>query len=280
MKITTEDIQVGFHVRQILKGISIESKDKELVGIIGPNGSGKSTLLKCIYRILKPDAGAVYLDGEELHSMSVKSSARKMAVVAQHNYYNFDFTVREVVLMGRAPHKKALERDNAKDYRIVEEALKTVQMDAFADRTFSTLSGGEQQRVILARALAQQTPALILDEPTNHLDITHQIMLMELVKKLNVTVISAIHDLNIAAAYCDKIYYKFEGNAPDYISRDLRECAQMVAELDDKMLSLNEAIQACLVEESSEHEKERLDDITANVIGGRRSERSNEIIGR
>ena len=102
MKITTKDIQVGFHARQILKGISIESKDKELVGIIGPNGSGKSTLLKCIYRILKPDAGAVYLDGEELHSMSVKSSARKMAVVAQHNYYNFDFTVREVVLMGRA----------------------------------------------------------------------------------------------------------------------------------------------------------------------------------
>ena len=227
MKITTEDIQVGFHARQILKGISIESKDKELVGIIGPNGSGKSTLLKCIYRILKPDAGAVYLDGEELHSMSVKSSARKMAVVAQHNYYNFDFTVREVVLMGRAPHKKALERDNAKDYRIVEEALKTVQMDAFADRTFSTLSGGEQQRVILARALAQQrvilaralaqqTPALILDEPTNHLDITHQIMLMELVKKLNVTVISAIHDLNIAAAYCDKIYVLKDGVLEGY----------------------------------------------------------------
>ena len=207
MKITTKDIQVGFHARQILKGISIESQDKELVGIIGPNGSGKSTLLKCIYRILKPDAGAVYLDGEELHSMSVKSSARKMAVVAQHNYYNFDFTVREVVLMGRAPHKKTLERDNAKDYQIVDEALKTVQMETFADRTFSTLSGGEQQRVILARALAQQTPALILDEPTNHLDITHQIMLMEeLVKKLNVTVISAIHDLNIAAAYCDNIY--------------------------------------------------------------------------
>ena len=106
-----------FHARQILKGISMESQDKELVGIIGPNGSGKSTLLKCIYRILKPDAGAVYLDGEELHSMSVRSSAKKMAVVAQHNYYNFDFTVREVVLMGRAPHKKTLERDNAKDTR-------------------------------------------------------------------------------------------------------------------------------------------------------------------
>ena len=138
--------------------------------------------------------------------MKAKSSEKKMAVVAQHNYYNFDLSAREVVLMGRAPHKKTLERDNADDYRIVEEALKTVQMDKFADRSFSTLSGGEQQRVILARALAQQTPALILDEPTNHLDITHQIMLMKLVKNLDVTVISAIHDLNIAAAYCDRIY--------------------------------------------------------------------------
>ena len=179
MKITTENIRVNFQAKEILKGISIETRDKELVGIIGPNGSGKSTLLKCIYRVLKADSGAVYLDGEELYAMNAKSSAKKMAVVAQHNYYNFDFSAREVVLMGRAPHKKTLERDNADDYRIVEEALKTVQMDKFADRSFSTLSGGEQQRVILARALAQQTPALILDEPTNHLDITHQIMLTE-----------------------------------------------------------------------------------------------------
>lgn len=206
MKITTEDIQVGFHARQILKGISIESKDKELVGIIGPNGSGKSTLLKCIYRILKPDAGAVYLDGQELHSMSVKSSARKMAVVAQHNYYNFDFTVREVVLMGRAPHKKALERDNAKDYRIVEEALKTVQMDAFADRTFSTLSGGEQQRVILARALAQQTPALILDEPTNHLDMRTKDVLKQAIRDFNGTVILVSHDREFLDGLVSKVY--------------------------------------------------------------------------
>ena len=197
--------------KKVLDFPGMELQPGNIYAILGANGSGKSTLLKCIYRILKPDAGAVYLDGEELHSMSVRSSAKKMAVVAQHNYYNFDFTVREVVLMGRAPHKKTLERDNADDYRIVEEALKTVQMDKFADRSFSTLSGGEQQRVILARALAQQTPALILDEPTNHLDITHQIMLMKLVKNLDVTVISAIHDLNIAAAYCDRIYVLKDG---------------------------------------------------------------------
>ena len=127
MKITTENIRVNFQAKEILKGISIETRDKELVGIIGPNGSGKSTLLKCIYRVLKADSGAVYLDGEELYAMNAKSSAKKMAVVAQHNYYNFDFSAREVVLMGRAPHKKTLERDNADDYRIVEEALKIVQ---------------------------------------------------------------------------------------------------------------------------------------------------------
>lgn len=206
MKITTKDIQVGFHARQILKGISIESQDKEFVGIIGPNGSGKSTLLKCIYRILKPDAGAVYLNGEELHSMSVKSSARKMAVVAQHNYYNFDFTVREVVLMGRAPHKKTLERDNAKDYQIVDEALRTVQMEAFADRTFSTLSGGEQQRVILARALAQQTPALILDEPTNHLDMKTKDILKQALMDFDGTLIVVSHDRDFLDGLVTKVY--------------------------------------------------------------------------
>ena len=200
MKITTKDIQVGFHARQILKGISIESQDKELVGIIGPNGSGKSTLLKCIYRILKPDAGAVYLDGEELHSMSVKSSARKMAVVAQHNYYNFDFTVREVVLMGRAPHKKTLERDNAKDYQIVDEALKTVQMETFADRTFSTLSGGEQQRIAIARALVNKPAILLCDEPTGNLDPANSNEIMKILNQVNkqgTTVLVVTHNMEI-----------------------------------------------------------------------------------
>lgn len=211
MNVKAEDIKLSYGAEAILKGVSMEAGNREFVGLIGPNGSGKSTLLKCVYRVLSPDKGAVFLDGKPLKDMNYKTSARSLGVVAQHNYYNFDFSVREVVLMGRAPHKKALERDNAKDYQIVEEALQRVQMEQFADRSFSTLSGGEQQRVILARALAQQTPALILDEPTNHLDITHQIMLMELVKTLDVTVISAIHDLNIAAAYCDRIYILKDG---------------------------------------------------------------------
>lgn len=216
MEILAEAVKYFIGKKEILKGIDLTLHPKEFLGIIGPNGSGKSTFLKCVYRVQKPTEGTIRFDGKLLDEMSYRESALKLAVVAQHNYYNFDFTVREVVLMGRAPHKKTLERDNAKDYQIVDEALKTVQMEAFADRTFSTLSGGEQQRVILARALAQQTSALILDEPTNHLDITHQIMLMELVKKLNVTVISAIHDLNIAAAYCDKIYVLKDGVLEGY----------------------------------------------------------------
>lgn len=211
MNVKTDNIRLSYGSTEILKGLGVEIHDKEFVGIIGPNGSGKSTLLKCIYRVLKPDSGCVWLGDEELRSLPVKESARRVAVVAQHNYYNFDFSVREVVLMGRAPHKKALERDHAQDYRIVQECLETVGMAEFADRSFSTLSGGEQQRVILARALAQRTPCLVLDEPTNHLDITHQLQIMKIVRNLGVTVVSAIHDLNIAAAFCDRIYVMKNG---------------------------------------------------------------------
>lgn len=211
MKVSAENIRLSYGAEEILKSVSIQAEDKEFVGLIGPNGSGKSTLLKCIYRILKPGSGCVMLDGGPIQDMSYKNSAKKLAVVAQHNYYNFDFSVREVVLMGRSPHKKALERDNAQDYAIVDDALHTVGMERFAERCFSTLSGGEQQRVILARALAQQTPCLVLDEPTNHLDITHQLQLLKIVRNLNVTVISAIHDLNIAAMFCDRIYVLKDG---------------------------------------------------------------------
>lgn len=206
MELRAEHIKVSYDTSEILKDVSVRTRNNEFVGIIGPNGSGKSTLLKCIYRVLRPKEGCVWLDKEKLYDMSVRSSAKKMAVVTQHNYYNFEFTVLEVVLMGRSPHKKALERDNARDYEIVMNALKRVGMDTFANRNFSTLSGGEQQRVILARALAQDTSCLILDEPTNHLDITHQLQLMEIVKSLDITVLAAIHDLNIAVAYCDYLY--------------------------------------------------------------------------
>ncbi len=202
MKLEAKDIEAVLGGTPILRGVSLEVDHNDFVGIIGPNGSGKSTLLKCIYRVLKPQAGIVRLDGTDIRELSYKKSAQTIAVLAQHNYYNFEFSVQDVVLMGRSPHKRTMERDNAQDYAIVAQALETVGMSDMAKRSFSTLSGGEQQRVILARALAQQTPCLILDEPTNHLDIKYQLQLLDIVKGLNRTVISAIHDLNIAAMYC------------------------------------------------------------------------------
>ena len=211
MEIRASDVQAVLGDSQILRGVDLRAERGELVGIIGPNGSGKSTLLKCIYRVLQPTGGAVYLDGRSLSEYSYKQSARQVAVVAQHNYYNFDFSVQDVVMMGRSPHKRALDRDNAQDHQMVAQALKRVGMADFAGRSFATLSGGEQQRVILARALAQDTPCLILDEPTNHLDIKFQLQLMDIVKGLDRTVIAAIHDLNIAAMYCDRLYAVKEG---------------------------------------------------------------------
>ena len=211
MEIRTDDLHAMLGGTEILHGIDFTAGDRSLVGVIGPNGSGKSTLLKCIYRVLKPSEGAVVVDGQPRSEYRVRDSAKKIAVLAQHNFYNFEFTVQDVVLMGRAPHKRALERDSAADFKIVHEAMERVGVAPLRDRLFSTLSGGEQQRVLLARALAQQTPCLILDEPTNHLDIKYQLELLDLVRSLDRTVIAAIHDLNIAAMYCDTIFVMQSG---------------------------------------------------------------------
>ena len=138
MEILAEAVKMFLGNKEILKGIDFTLHDKEFVGIIGPNGSGKSTFLKCVYRVQKPTAGTIMLDGKQLDELSFRESALKLAVVAQHNFYNFDFSVLEVVLMGRTPHKKILERDNAEDYEIAREALRTVEMEKFEKRSFST----------------------------------------------------------------------------------------------------------------------------------------------
>lgn len=212
MNIQTDTIQVSFGSKTILHDISLAIQDKEFVGIIGPNGSGKSTFLKCLYRVLQPSGGKIYFDGSELSSLSHRDTALKMAVVAQHSTVNFDFSVLEMVLMGRSPYKGLLDRDQLDDYEIARHALSEVGLSDFESRNFNTLSGGEQQRVILARALAQRTECLVLDEPTNHLDIKYQLELMTIVKRLDATVVSAIHDLNLAAIYCDRIIALKDGH--------------------------------------------------------------------
>ncbi len=216
VNISTENLQVTLGDTEIVKGITLEIESGKTIGIIGPNGSGKSTFLKSLYRVIKPTSGAVYLDGKDLGKHSVKESAKLMSVVAQHNYYNFDFTVEEMVLMGRSPHKKKLDKNTKEDYDITKESLKLVGLEEFSHREFSTLSGGEQQRVILARALTQKSPCILLDEPTNHLDIKHQLEIMEIVTKQQGTIIAAIHDLNIAARYCDKLYVLKDGQVVNF----------------------------------------------------------------
>ncbi len=211
MVLDISSLSFNFGSKNILADIDLSIKDNGIVGIIGPNGSGKSTLLKCIYRVLKPKTGTIFIDGKNINDYQFKETAKKMAVVAQHNDTHFDFNVLEMVLIGRSPHKKFMERDSAEDIELAYKSLEQVNMKDFADRNFSSLSGGEKQRIILARALVQNTDCLILDEPTNHLDIKHQLHFMSLAKDLKITVISAIHDLNIAAMYCDKIYALKEG---------------------------------------------------------------------
>ena len=212
MNIKTDNIQVSFGSKPILHDISLAIHDKEFVGIIGPNGSGKSTFLKCLYRVLQPSGGKIFFDGSELNSLSHRDTALKMAVVAQHSTVNFDFSVLEMVLMGRSPYKGLLDRDQLDDYEIARHALAEVGLSDFESRNFNTLSGGEQQRVILARALAQRTECLVLDEPTNHLDIKYQLELMTIVKRLDATVVSAIHYLNLPAIYCDRIIALKDGH--------------------------------------------------------------------
>ncbi|MDR0935922.1 MAG: ABC transporter ATP-binding protein [Oscillospiraceae bacterium] len=184
----------------------------EFIGLIGPNGSGKSTVLKNLYRALTPDSGTVTLDGENLFSLSHKAAALKLGVVGQENDVPFDFLVEEIVAMGRSPHKKLFDIDNGDDRRIVRHALEHLGMADMAKRNYLHISGGEKQRVLIARVIAQECDFLLLDEPTNHLDIGYQLQIFDFVKRLGVTVLSAIHDLNMAALYCDRIYVLKSGS--------------------------------------------------------------------
>lgn len=210
-RIETNEVSFAWGAHQVLHDVTFTAEDGRFVGLIGPNGSGKSTFLKCIYRVLKQDEGTIYIDGKDVRHMSYKETARLCGVVAQHNRYDFDFSVKDVVMMGRSPHKKVMQHDTAEDYEIARKALEEVGLEGMERRSFGALSGGEQQRVILARALAQQTPILILDEPTNHLDIKYQLQLLNTVKNQGKMVVAAFHDLNIASMYCDEIYVMQDG---------------------------------------------------------------------
>jgi iron complex transport system ATP-binding protein len=205
-------LSVDIGARRIVSEVDITVGDGRFVGLLGPNGSGKSTILKTIYRVHRPAAGRVLLDGSDLLAMPPKDAARRVAVVAQETIVEFDFTVFEMVMIGRTPHKKAFERDDHTDRAAATQAIERVGCAHLAARSFNTLSGGEKQRVLIARALTQGADHLILDEPTNHLDIRYQIEILELVAGLDVTVLAALHDLSLAALFCDSVYLLTDGH--------------------------------------------------------------------
>ncbi|MGW3496620.1 ABC transporter ATP-binding protein [Streptomyces sp. NPDC001020] len=197
--------------RRLVHEVTLTARPGETIGLVGPNGSGKSSLLRAVYRVLCPEAGAVRVDGVDAWSLPPRRLARTLAAVVQDAPAGLDLAVREVVAMGRTPHKRLLSGDTAEDAALIESALASVDAGALADRPFDRLSGGERQRVLIARALAQQPSLLVLDEPTNHLDIRHQLETLGVLSRLPATVLVALHDLNLAAYYCDRLYVLRDG---------------------------------------------------------------------
>ncbi|MFI1436111.1 ABC transporter ATP-binding protein [Streptomyces lydicus] len=211
MRIDVEDLSVDVAGRRLVHDLTLRADSGGLVGLVGPNGSGKSTLLRCVYRALRPAAGAVRLDGADLHAMDARTGARLLAALPQEAGTEFDFTVAEVVAMGRLPHQRGSGRASAADTAVCERALVRVGAAHLAGRGFLSLSGGEKQRVLIARALAQEPKVLVLDEPTNHLDIAQQLEVLALVRDSRLTVLTALHDLNLAAVHCDALHVIAEG---------------------------------------------------------------------
>lgn len=202
------NLTINFGARSILRDLNLSIAQGSWVGIIGPNGAGKTTLLRSISRTLTPNQGQVVLLNKDLYKdLSPIASARLLAVVPQQTSLSFDLTVRDLVLMGRMPHLGRFERESQKDYEIVDRVLKLTGTAELADQSFLRLSGGQQQLVAIARALAQEPQLLLLDEPTSHLDVRHQVCVMDVLRSLSeksgLTIVSVLHDLNLAALYCD-----------------------------------------------------------------------------
>ncbi|MFF2041569.1 ABC transporter ATP-binding protein [Kitasatospora sp. NPDC058170] len=206
MDIDLDRVSVDLAGTRLVHDITLSAAAGRVVGLVGPNGSGKSTLLRCVYRALRPAAGAVRLGGADLHALAPREAARRVAALPQEHSAEFDFTVAEVVGMGRLPHRGAFAGPSAQDAERCAGALRRAGADHLAGRGFLSLSGGEKQRVLIARALVQEPRVLVLDEPTNHLDIGHQLEVLALVREAGPTVLTALHDLNLAAGHCDLLY--------------------------------------------------------------------------
>lgn len=205
MTLSLSGLQVTFQSRQVLNNINLHLEAGEIVGLLGPNGSGKSTLLRCLAGLLPRHAHHIQLNGTPLNKISVRDRAKQLAFVPQHAGVDGDLCVEQIVRLGRTPHRRGLFGWSEKDDQAVEHAIRLMKLAGLRHRLWRQLSGGERQRCQIARALAQQPRLLIIDEPTNHLDIEYQLELMTLITQLPITVVVALHDLNLAANYCHRL---------------------------------------------------------------------------
>jgi iron complex transport system ATP-binding protein len=207
--LTVKDVELLYDSLAVLKGISFELEEGAIVGLIGPNGSGKTTLIRVLSSVLRPTKGEVRFRGRDIDEMSSNELARRVAVVPQHPTVAFSFTGLETVIAGRYPHIRRFGFETQHDLEVARHAMALTDTIHLCDRRIDEMSGGEKQRVFLARALAQEPELLLLDEPTTHLDINHQIEIMDLIRKLhkdkNLTVLSVTHDLNLAAEYFERL---------------------------------------------------------------------------
>lgn len=198
---------VSWHIDDtlVLDQVSVRAEPGTTLGLLGPNGSGKSSLLRLLADLRRPTTGRVLIDDEPVSTLSRRDVARRVAVVQQEASTEADLSVSDVVSLGRTPHRSAWAADSANDARAVHQALARTGLAGWENRRWRSLSGGERQRAHIARALAQEPGELLLDEPTNHLDIAHQLELLTLIRDLPLTTVIALHDLNMAAAFCDRL---------------------------------------------------------------------------
>lgn len=209
MELSARDVSWGAGGRVIVDGVSFAVPEGRVTGLLGPNGAGKSSLLRLLAGVAVPDGGVVLADATILHELPRRERARRLALLEQETHPSVPLTVLDVVLLGRIPHHSGwgLPRagEESRDAELAVRCLATVGLGGFEGREFATLSGGERQRVQVARALAQEPRLLLLDEPTNHLDVAAQLSLLSLVRSLELTTVAALHDLNLAASWCDHV---------------------------------------------------------------------------
>ncbi|MFB6192385.1 MAG: ABC transporter ATP-binding protein [Haloarculaceae archaeon] len=209
--IDVDGVRAAYGDRPVLSGVSLTVPEGETLALVGPNGAGKTTLLRTINGLVEPAAGTVTVDGRRVDRLGARERARLVATVPQETAVAFDFTVRQLVAMGRTPYRSRFGGETPDDRAAVADALDRTDTADLADRSIDAISGGERSRVLLARALAQETPVLLLDEPTASLDINHQVRTLSLVAGLDRTVVAAIHDLDLAARFADRIALLADG---------------------------------------------------------------------